>query len=122
MNKLSTCDERLQDIFNEVVKTWDCTIVCGHRNQIDQDKAYKEKKSTLKFPMSKHNQYPSKAVDVAPYPINWNDVIAFAYFAGYVKRVAHERGVTIRWGGDWDRDGFNKDQSFNDLPHFEIVD
>ena len=120
-NKLETCDQRLQDIFNEVIKTWDCTIMCGYRGEYEQNQAYHNRKSGLKFPQSKHNKSPSKAVDVAPYPIDWNDTIAFASFAGYVKRVAEEQGVQIRWGGDWNRDGFNKDQTFNDLPHFEIL-
>ena len=27
---------------------------------------------------------------------------------------------SIRWGGDWDGDTHIKDQTFIDLPHFEI--
>ena len=30
--------------------------------------------------------------------------------------------IKIRWGGDWDSDNIMKDQTFNDLPHFEIID
>lgn len=122
--KLATCDQRLQNIFNEVVKKWDCTIVCGTRGKDEQDKAYNEGRSMLKFPKSKHNSNPSIAVDVTPYyagvGIDWSDTIGFAYFAGYVKRIAEEMGVNLRWGGDWDGDKRNKDQTFNDLPHFEI--
>lgn len=124
--KLNTCDPRLIKLFTEIVKTWDCTIVCGHRGREEQNRAYNEGKSMLKFPESEHNTLPSKAVDVAPYyngvGIDWDDVIGFAYFAGYVKRVAEEMGIKIRWGGDWDGDKRNKDQSFNDLPHWEIVE
>jgi len=48
------------------------------------------------------------------------------YFAGYVKGVAtmlYKNGTIksrIRWGGDWDSDTDLKDNTFNDLPHFEI--
>jgi len=31
-------------------------------------------------------------------------------------------GVTLRWGGDWDRDTEVQDNSFDDLVHFEIVE
>jgi len=64
----------------------------------------------------------SLAVDVVPYPINWNDLPRFYMFVGYVKRIADELGITIRCGADWDMDGWSKDQKFHDLPHFELVE
>ena len=66
-------------------------------------------------------------VDVAPYPIDWEDLDRFRYFAGYVMGVAailHSEGLIthrLRWGGDWNRDTQVKDNSFNDMPHFELV-
>ena len=119
--KLATCDQRLQDIFNEVVKKWDCTIVCGHRSEYDQNKAYNEGKSMLKYPKSKHNTNPSIAVDVCPYPIEWNNKKKFHVFAGYVYRVADEMGYKLRWGGNWNMGDIEK-QRFEDLPHWEILD
>jgi len=118
--RLQTCDIRLQNVFNEVVKTRDCSIICGHRGEYAQNVAYKSGNSKLFFNESKHNSIPSLGIDTAPYPVDWNDVIAFAHFAGYILRVAEQQGVKLRWGGDWDGDGFNKDQTFNDLAHFEI--
>ena len=124
--KLETCDIRLQNIFNEVVKTWDCTIVCGHRNKEDQNAAYNKGHSKLRFPASKHNKKPSKAIDAAPYyanvGIDWNDLGGFYMFAGYVMRVAKEQGVLLRYGGDWNGNRRTADQTFNDLPHFEIIE
>jgi hypothetical protein len=35
--------------------------------------------------------------------------------------IAKRKGIELRWGGDWDRDGDRFDQSFNDLPHVELV-
>ena len=119
--KLRSTHSDLQRLFLEVVKTFDCTVLCGHRNQTDQNKAFKEGKSKLQYPMSKHNMYPSAAVDVASYPLNWEDTARFYYFAGYVMRVADEMGFQIRWGGDWDKDKKMNDQSFNDLVHFELI-
>ena len=40
--------------------------------------------------------------------------------AAVVKAVSEELNIPIRWGGDWDRDGDTTDQTFNDLPHFEL--
>ena len=77
-------------------------------------------KSQLEYPKSRHNLVPSMAVDVCPYPIDWNDRERFSYFAGYVRGVAAGMGIDIRWGGDWDSDGEVKDNSFDDLPHFEL--
>jgi len=124
--KLETCDPRLQEIFEEVVKTWDCIILCGHRDEITQNKAFKDKKSKLKFPDSKHNTLPAKAIDVAPYYANvgvdWDDLGGFYMFAGYAIRIAEEKGYKIRFGGDWDGDKQTTDQKFNDLPHFELIE
>ena len=37
--RLATCDDRLQAIANEVIKHVDCTVLCGHRNEEDQNAA-----------------------------------------------------------------------------------
>jgi peptidoglycan L-alanyl-D-glutamate endopeptidase CwlK len=121
IDRLSTCDLRLQLIFTEVIKHIDCTILCGHRSEQEQTEAYNSKKSKVQFPNSKHNNYPSYAVDVAPYPIDWNDKDRFFHLAAAVFDVAKQLGVKIRWGGDWDMDGDTTDQTFNDLPHFELT-
>ena len=122
LSKLETCDKRLQDLFLRVVKKFDCTIIEGHRSKDRQNKLFKEGKSKLKYPKGKHNAIPSRAVDVAPYPIDWNDRERFTYVAGYVVGIAYQMGLKIRWGGDWDMDTQVKDNNFDDLPHFEIRD
>lgn len=119
--RLNSCDERLVRLFNEVIKHFDCTIIEGHRGKEAQNKAYDEGKSQLRWPNGKHNAMPSKAVDVAPYPINWHDRERIVLFAGFVLGVASQMGLTVRWGGDWDRDTEVKDNSFDDLVHFEIL-
>jgi len=120
--KLATCDERLQIVFNEVIKYFDCTIIEGHRGMEAQNKAYNEGKSEVMWPHGKHNTMPSKAVDVMPYPINWNDINRLCYFAGYVVAIGLMKGIKIRWGKDWDMDTDLNDQRFKDGPHFELVD
>ena len=83
-SRLSTCHIDLQVVFFEIVHTVDCAILEGHRGQLEQDKAYADGKSKLKWPLGKHNTMPSLAVDVAPYPVNFTDTKRFYYFAGFV--------------------------------------
>ena len=120
ISRLKTCDQKLQELFYEVVKHFDCSIIEGHRGEERQNKAFADGKSKVKYPNGKHNQNPSVAVDVAPYPIDWSDRDRFHYFGGFVLGVAKEMGMNIRWGGDWNQDTHTKDNKFDDLVHFEI--
>lgn len=121
LDRLETCHPDLQAIFNVVILDYDVTILEGHRGKAAQNEAHRTGKSQLKFPQSKHNKSPALAVDVAPFPIDWEDHARFYFLAGYVHAVADRLGVKIRWGGDWDGDGDLHDSSFLDLPHFELV-
>ncbi|WP_180297020.1 M15 family metallopeptidase [Snodgrassella alvi] len=59
---------------------------------------------------SKH--VTGRAIDLIPYPIDWNDLKKFHLIAAAMKQAAAELGVRIMWGGDW--------KSSKDYPHFEI--
>lgn len=120
--RLLQCDQRLQLLCFELIQVMDVTILCGHRDKDEQNKLFKEGKSKLEWPYSKHNRYPSIAVDVAPYPIDWDDKKRFFMMAGLMFGLAKTHGIKIRWGGDWDGDMNFEDQSFNDLPHFELIE
>ncbi len=120
---LATCHSELQRLFYKVLAyDYDHTIIEGHRKQAEQDEAFRTGRSKLQWPLSKHNREPSLAVDVAPYPIDWNDIDRFYHFAGFVMGVAACLGINVRWGGDWDRDLEFGDQTFFDLPHWELVE
>jgi peptidoglycan LD-endopeptidase CwlK len=119
--RLASAHPTLQDIFNEVIKYVDCTIMCGHREQAAQNKAVVEGKSKTRFPFSPHNQVPAMAIDAGPYPIDWEDHERFALFAGVVLGIAAMKGVKLKWGGDWNGNFNLKDQTFVDMPHFELV-
>lgn len=120
--RLSTCDNRIQRVFTKVLLIIDHSVICGFRNEVDQTLAYNSNNSKVQWPNGKHNTDPSKAIDIAPYPTMWDNVYYFYYLAGVVETVAREEGVTMRWGGDWDRDKDFTDQKFMDLGHWEIVD
>ena len=118
---LASCDPDLIRLFNEVVKHFDCTVTCGFRSQVEQDEAYRTGRSQLQFPASNHNVYPSRAVDVIPYPVDWDDIDRFLLFIGFVKGVASQMGIKVRSGIDWDDDWNIKEHRFLDYPHFELV-
>jgi peptidoglycan LD-endopeptidase CwlK len=120
--RLNMCDPRLVELFEEVVEHFDCTVIQGYRDEVEQNKAFEDGFSKLKYPQGSHNKYPSLAVDIAPYPIDWKDRDRFHLFAGFVKGIASQMGLNIRWGGDWNSDTHTKDNNFDDLPHFEIRD
>lgn len=120
LERLSSCDGRLQRLFLEVVKHYDCTVICGHRGAQEQTEAVRSGHSKLSFPKSKHNSLPSKAVDVIPFPVDWNDIKRFMHFAGFVSGVAKSMNIEIRWGGDFNEDLNFKNDNFFDAPHFEI--
>ena len=117
---LSECHPDLQKLFNEVIKHYDCTVTDGHREEKEQNYAYNKGWSKLKFPKSKHNKKPSLAADVVPYPINYQDKVRLYNFGGFVKGIASQMKIKIRWGGDWDSDTDLHDQNFMDLPHYEL--
>ncbi len=127
-SKLSTCHPDLQALFYEVIKYYDCTILEGYRNQEDQEKAFSDGHSKLHFPDGKHNHQPSMAVDVSPYPLNFNDERLSLWFGGYVMGIAQklkEEGKmshSLRWGGSWDGLGkLDRAGQLNDDVHFELI-
>jgi peptidoglycan L-alanyl-D-glutamate endopeptidase CwlK len=125
--RLDTCHHDLQLIASEVVRLFDCSVLEGHRDEDRQTMLFQKGLSQVEWPDGKHNPTPSMAMDIAPYPINWDDEGRFYFFAGYLSCVAAsllEAGkIThlVRWGGDWDRDRHMDDQDFNDLCHFELI-
>jgi peptidoglycan L-alanyl-D-glutamate endopeptidase CwlK len=114
--RLRGVDARLVSVLNELVKIMDVTIIEGLRSEQRQEKLLKEGSTKTKF--SKH--ITGKAVDLAPYPIDWKDRDRFHYMGGMIRGIAKQLNVNVRWGGDWDGDGETKDNRFDDLVHVEI--
>lgn len=118
---LKEAHEDLQKLFLEVSKHIDIRIIEGHRGKDEQNRLYEAGKSKLKWPKSKHNQTPSLALDVIPFPVDWNDYRRFYQLVGVVKGIASQMKIDIRCGADWDGDNEFNDQTFHDLPHFELL-
>jgi len=117
--QLSTCHPDLQAVLTEAIKHVDFSVLEGYRGKELQNKYYNEGKSKLKFPQGKHNTSPSLAVDIAPYPIDWNDLKRFGAVAFFIKGIAVQQGIRLRLGADWNGD-FKFKEKFLDLPHMEL--
>ena len=93
---LKGVDAKLQNVPNEVVKYFDITVIEGLRSQKRQNELVAQGKSKTKF--GKH--VDGKAV----------------------------MDIKIRWGGDWNASSTfegqrtTKDNNFDDLVHFEILE
>jgi len=108
-----TCHPHLREVLDEAIKHYDFSVIWGHRGRVDQDRAYNEGNSKLPWPGSKHNQIPSRAFDVIPYPDGFSaSDQEFYLLATHILRAAAELGVRLNWGGHW--------KNFKDLAHFEL--
>ena len=114
--RLKGVDARLVSVLNELIKIMDVTIIEGVRSSERQEELLKQGLSKVKY--SKHME--GKAVDLAPYPIDWDDLERFYYMGGMIRGIGKELGINVRWGGDWDSDGETKDNGFDDLVHVEL--
>lgn len=116
-DRLATCDKRLQDLADMMLSRspFDLTITCGYRTEQEQNEAFEKGKSRAKFGQSKHNTFPSKAIDICPYPIVWDSTDQrWQEMALNAMWCAGRLGMDLVWGGTF--------KSIKDLPHFQIKD
>lgn len=129
---LMTCERDIQLVMRQAIKKGpDFTIICGHRTPEEQYKLYQKGRTepgdivTHIDGLSKrswHNHSPSRAVDIAPWPIDWKDPDRFKVLAGYILGTADAMSIKLTWGADWDHDYTLSDERFVDLPHFELIE
>lgn len=121
----SNCDVRLNQIGDIVLQIKDHSVIKGHRNKEDQNRAFDDGHSKLRWPDGKHNQLPCKAQDVRAYPWPDNEQDQREeqlYLLGLYRGVAHMKGIKLRTGADWDRDGEIADNGFDDFFHIQLED
>jgi peptidoglycan L-alanyl-D-glutamate endopeptidase CwlK len=124
--KLSTCHPDLIRLIERAAQYYEFTVTCGHRGEKEQNVAYDNKRSKVRYPNSRHNRKPSRAVDLAPirkvitddnrekWFIDWNDIGEFRRLGMYVEDLAMEMDIKIKWGGRF--------KSFVDMPHFQLIE
>lgn len=122
--KLSTCHPDIQKLAKAVNEVFPIQCICGERTEADQNKAFINGYSKLKFPHSKHNinkeknRLQSHAGDFVPDPDNnpktldWNDIEAFELMCSIFEQKAKALKIKIRLGRDF---------SFKDFPHVELM-
>ena len=114
------CHPLLQVVLYAARTEIEFRVLDSRRGKAAQEKAFKEGKSKAKFGQSAHNYQPAVAVDLFPAPYDWNNLAAFEKLAKVVMRIAKEKGVPLRWGGDWNMDGDKTKSDAWDKPHFEL--
>ena len=97
---------------------FDITVLEGLRTAERQAELLKQ--GATKVKVSRHMS--GNAIDIAPYPIDWNDTERFKIVAHHMFAAAKELGIVIRWGGNWSRidETVKPTSSFVDMPHFEL--
>lgn len=119
LERLQTCDPKLEEIAAEAIKIVDFSVLWGFRDREMQNKYFREGTSKVEWPKSKHNTWLSEAIDVLPWPTGWENRERFFFVAGVFLSIAKEKGVELVWGGAW-LGGFNTPKMFDDLAHFEL--
>jgi peptidoglycan L-alanyl-D-glutamate endopeptidase CwlK len=123
-DKLYEVHPDLITLFEEVVKTFDCTVISGFRTAEEQQELYAKGRTedgpivTYKDGIVRKSKHQlGLAVDVVPYPSLYSDEKIMNDFGWYVLDTAErlkKDGMIdsdITWGGSW---------KFTDMPHFEI--
>lgn len=60
------------------------------------------------------------AVDLCPFPVDWNTASKFDAIGAAMVAASKELGVKIRWGKDWNQNGRPGEKGETDSPHFEL--
>lgn len=123
--RLQGVDETLVNVVKRAIEISevDFTVMEGVRTLERQRELYAQGRTapgkivtwTMK---SKHIE--GKAVDLVPYPLDWNDLEKFNKIKDAMFQAAKELDVNLRWGADWDSDGNYREKGEYDSPHFEI--
>lgn len=119
-------EENLKGVHPDLVKVarlalqlteQDFTVIEGVRTKARQQQLFKQ--GATKTLNSRH--LTGHAIDIVPYPLDWNDLVAFGKLAKAMFAASKQLKIPIRWGGDWNMNGRSDDEKFYDGPHFELL-
>jgi peptidoglycan L-alanyl-D-glutamate endopeptidase CwlK len=118
---LSTLHPLLRSILEEAIKEFDFVVLDSTRGRAAQELAFRQGNSKAHFGDSAHNYLPAIAVDICPYPIDWDNTKAFVKLQfEVIKPLAKKLNIPIRQGLDWNMNGKVTDEKFRDYPHIEL--
>lgn len=119
--RLSMARPELQVVANAAILQTDFMVLDSLRGRLAQEKAFRTKMSKARFGESAHNYFPAIAYDLFPAPYDWDNTKAFVDLSEVILSIAKEKGIPLRWGGDWNMDGNNPGDTDNwDKPHYEL--
>lgn len=123
LNRLCSVHKDLQILLKHAINYVDFSVLCGYRSWEEQQELYNQGKSKVMGGASKHNLYPSMAVDIAPYPYpkTEKELRQLYYLQGMIKGFSIELGIDIRLGADWNRDNEIRNDKFQDAWHIELI-
>lgn len=96
LKRIAECHPDLQRIAHELIKEMDVMVLCGYRGEKAQNEAFAKGHSKLRFPKSKHNRTPALAIDMAPYPLDWQARGRFEDMRTRIKAIAKRLDIRIR--------------------------
>lgn len=123
--RLKGVDETLVNVVKRAIEISevDFTVLEGVRTLERQRELYAQGRTApgkiVTWTM-KSRHIEGKAVDLVPYPLDWNDLEKFNKIKDAMFQAARELDVNLRWGADWDGDGNYREKGEYDSPHFEI--
>ena len=123
--RLKGVDETLVNVVKRAIEISevDFTVMEGVRTLERQRELYAQGRTApgkiVTWTM-KSRHIEGKAVDLVPYPLDWNDLEKFNKIKDAMFQAARELDVNLRWGADWDGDGKYREKGEYDSPHFEI--
>ena len=125
--------ERLVGVHQDLVRvveraieitTQDFMVLEGVRSQERQDELYAQgrtKPGPIVTWVKVGTHTNGTAVDLVPFPVDWNDLSKFDAISKAMFQAAKEQGVRIRWGADWNQNGTARERGESDSPHFELA-
>ncbi len=131
LEKLRGVEPRLISVVLRaiVLTKQDFSVTCGVRTREEQRKLYAQGRTkpgqVVTWTLNSRHFVDAdgfgRAVDLAPYPLDWNTPSRFDAIAKAMLQAGEDLGVKIRWGADWDQDGKPRERGESDSPHFELA-
>lgn len=139
--RLDTCHPDLIRVMEKAIQVVDFSVLCGYRSEEEQERAFSMGRSTKQYPYSRHNQIPSQAVDIAPWPIDWrvdqdlwllrhssqkvaepvlNNIKRWFATVYFIIGVGYSLGIHLETGADFNGNWSWSDENFVDLPHIQL--
>lgn len=94
---LATLTPDLIYLMNKLADIRNVSLISGFREEQEQNEYYR-RGTGVRWPFSKHNVYPSQAVDVVPWPTQYDSIEELDMMLGSIQALSHVLKITVRLG------------------------